>query len=154
MQVTVEKLPQPDVIELFPGAVFGDRVYSTVVAERSRMQPKNATLYPHYFKDVTALTHVDVYRVLALFNVTDPCLQHAVKKLLLPGCRGDKASVSSIDRDVQEALHALERWKEMRLENSTAPQTTPFPPIVPPAPSFNDSSKQRAHPAELDNGGR
>jgi hypothetical protein len=29
------------------------------------------------------LTHIDVYRVLKLYNVTDPCLQHAVKKLLV-----------------------------------------------------------------------
>ena len=34
----------------------------------------------HYFKPVHNLTHIDVYRVLELFEVTDPCVQHAVKK--------------------------------------------------------------------------
>jgi len=37
--------------------------------------------HPHYHKDVRHLETIDVYRVLALFNVTDPCIQHAVKKL-------------------------------------------------------------------------
>lgn len=54
----------------------------------------------HYFKSVEGLTHVDVYRVLALFNVTDPCLQHAVKKLLVAGGRGGGKDIS---RDIQEA---------------------------------------------------
>jgi hypothetical protein len=29
----------------------------------------------HYFKDVSKLQTVDVYRVLTLFEVTDPCIQ-------------------------------------------------------------------------------
>ena len=39
--------------------------------------------HSHYFKDVRHLQTVDVYRVLALFGVTDPCLQHAAKKILV-----------------------------------------------------------------------
>lgn len=67
--------------------------------------------YPHYHKP-SPFTHVDVYRVLALFGVTDPCLQHAVKKLLVAGGRGAK----DIRRDVREAIETLERWEEMRAE--------------------------------------
>ena len=37
----------------------------------------------HYFKDVSNLKHIDVYRVLILFGVTDPCLQHAIKKITM-----------------------------------------------------------------------
>src|SRR5690606_25536791 len=36
--------------------------------------------YGHYFRDVSHLQAIDVYRVLRLFGVTDPCLQHATKK--------------------------------------------------------------------------
>lgn len=50
------------------------------------------TKHPHYHKDVSNLQTVDVYRVLALFNVTDPCIQHAVKKLLVAGGRGAEQS--------------------------------------------------------------
>ena len=71
----------------------------------------------HYFKNVAKLLHVDVYRVLALFSVTDPCLQHAVKKLLVAGGRGGGKDIS---RDIQEAIDTLKRWQEMRTEEATS----------------------------------
>lgn len=71
--------------------------------------------HSHYFKDVSRLQTVDVYRVLALFNVTDPCLQHAIKKLLVAGGRGGG---KDINRDIQEAVDSLARWQEMRREDS------------------------------------
>lgn len=71
----------------------------------------------HYFKAVP-FSHVDVYRVLQLFAVTDPCLQHAVKKLLVAGGRG---AGKDIGRDVQEAIDTLNRWVEMRAEESAGP---------------------------------
>lgn len=70
----------------------------------------------HYFKNVQHLDHVDVYRVLSLFNVTDPCIQHAVKKLLVAGGRGAGKDIS---RDIQEAVDSLVRWFEMREEDAS-----------------------------------
>ena len=67
----------------------------------------------HYFKDVSHLQTVDVYRVLELFDVTDPCLQHAIKKLLCAGGRGAKNDV----KDVCEAIDSLNRWQAMRVED-------------------------------------
>ena len=67
----------------------------------------------HYFKDVSHLQTVDVYRVLELFDVTDPCLQHAIKKLLCAGGRGSK----SYSSDVCEAIDSLNRWQAMRVED-------------------------------------
>ena len=67
----------------------------------------------HYFKDVRALTHIDVYRVLELFEVVDPAIQHAVKKLLCAGGRGTKSQ----PQDVQEAIDSLARWQDMRKED-------------------------------------
>ena len=69
--------------------------------------------HEHYFKDVSHLVEVDVYRVLDLFGVIDPCLQHAAKKLLVAGGRGAK----DMPKDIQEAIDTLERWKVMRQEN-------------------------------------
>ena len=71
--------------------------------------------HPHYFKSVDGFKTVDVYRVLSLFVVTDPCIQHAVKKLLVAGGRG---AGKNIARDIQEAIDTLERWKEMQQENA------------------------------------
>lgn len=48
---------------------------------------------------------VDVYDVLVAFNVTDPAVQHAVKKLLAMGQRGHKDKMT----DLKEAHWQLER---------------------------------------------
>ena len=69
--------------------------------------------YPHYFKDVSYLKTVDVYRVLALFQVNDACIQHAIKKLLCAGDRGDKSMI----KDITEARDSLNRHLEMLQED-------------------------------------
>lgn len=87
----------------------------------SRDAPVRAR-HNHYHKSVEGLDFVDVYRVLKLFNVTDPCIQHAVKKLLVAGGRGAGKDVS---KDIQESIDSLVRWQEMRKEEdrlTVAPQ--------------------------------
>ena len=69
--------------------------------------------HSHYFKNVSNLKYIDIYRVLILFDVTDPCLQHAVKKLLCAGNRGVKDEL----KDVQEAISSLTRYLEIKTEN-------------------------------------
>ena len=69
--------------------------------------------HTHYFKNVEHLSSIDVYRVLKLFEVVDPCLQHAVKKLLVAGQRG----VKNANEDVQEAIDSCNRYLEMRKED-------------------------------------
>ncbi len=70
--------------------------------------------YKHYFKDVSNLKYIDIYRVITLWEVTDPCIQHAIKKLLVAGNRGYK----DVEKDIQEAVDSLNRWKEMQEENN------------------------------------
>ena len=70
--------------------------------------------HSHYFKDVTHLNTVDVYRVLDLFDVKDQAIGHAAKKLLVMGGRGGGKDMV---RDIDEAIDTLVRWKEMQLEN-------------------------------------
>lgn len=77
------------------------------------------------------LTHIDVYWVLRLFNVTDPCVQHAVKKLLADGS-GDKDRATNI----REAWETLDRWREMEGESNDTPMT------------MNDLVRQMAQPAQ------
>jgi hypothetical protein len=78
--------------------------------------PLTAPKHSHYFKPCP-YDSVDVYRVLQLFAVIDPCLQHAVKKLLVAGGRGGG---KPIDKDVQEAIDTLVRWQAMRTEESVS----------------------------------
>lgn len=76
--------------------------------------------HSHYFKDVSQLTEVDVYRVCQLFNVDDPsgAIQHAIKKLLLPGQRG---AGKDRRKDIKEAVDTLNRRLEMMDEDGEAP---------------------------------
>ena len=66
-----------------------------------------------YEKDVSHLKMLDVYRVLKLFNVTDPGEQHAVKKILCSGIRGNK----SHEQDIREAIDSLNRSLQMIKED-------------------------------------
>jgi hypothetical protein len=70
--------------------------------------------HSHYYKSCPYPV-IDVYRVLKIFDVTDPCLAHAVKKLLCAGKRGLK----NTDSDVQDVIDTLQRWKAMRDEEAT-----------------------------------
>ena len=71
--------------------------------------------YPKYYKPVGNLKEVDVYAVCKLFPVVDDtgCINHARKKLLVPGTRtGGK----SFRDDIKEARDTLTRWLELNPE--------------------------------------
>ncbi|CAJ3213082.1 Uncharacterised protein [Burkholderia pseudomallei] len=77
--------------------------------------PQVPRKHSHYHK-ACPYPSIDVYRVLELFRVTDPCIQHAVKKLLVAGGRGQK----DVIKDIQESIDTLTRWQEMRAEEGVA----------------------------------
>lgn len=54
------------------------------------------------------LTSLDVYDVLIMFDVCDPAIQHAVKKLLACGQRGHKNAF----QDLREARESIDRALE------------------------------------------
>lgn len=72
--------------------------------------------HEHYRKDVSHLRVMDIYRFLRLYEVYDPCLQHAIKKLACAGQRGAKSQ----DQDIQEAIDTLHRYQEMQKEDANA----------------------------------
>ncbi len=61
-----------------------------------------------YNKQCLGVT-IDVYDVLVAFNVTNPAIAHAVKKLLACGQRGYKDS----KQDLAEAMHSIHRAIEL-----------------------------------------
>jgi hypothetical protein len=69
--------------------------------------------YNHYYRDVKKYDYIDVYRVLTLFDVDDPCIAHAIKKLLCAGERGSKDTYE----DIKEAIDSLKRYIDMRDED-------------------------------------
>lgn len=74
----------------------------------------NAEAFSHYYRDVRHISGLDVYRILSLFEVTDPAIQHAVKKLLCAGLRGAK----NREKDYNEAIASVKRAIEMMNEDT------------------------------------
>lgn len=65
-----------------------------------------------YLRTITTsngIGDVDVYDVLHAFEVGNPALQHALKKMLCAGRRGYK----DFQQDIDEAIQALERAKSL-----------------------------------------
>jgi hypothetical protein len=75
-----------------------------------RVTPSNQPRFPHYFIPVPEnTTHIDIYFFLKAWNVTDPCVQHAIKKLFCAGQRGVKDNT----KDYNEAIDSIKRAIEL-----------------------------------------
>ena len=79
--------------------------------EAARVAEQSERTYPHYFKDVSGVDAIDLYHVARLYEINDPALFHAFKKIACAGKRGAKDRT----QDVQEAIDALKRWKELNV---------------------------------------
>ena len=69
--------------------------------------------HAHYKKDVKHLDYIDVYRIIDLYELHDPCFQHALKKILVPGARGHKDLI----KDINDIIDTMQRKLEMIAEN-------------------------------------
>jgi hypothetical protein len=69
--------------------------------------------HSHYKKDVRHLDYIDVYRIIELYELHDPCFQHALKKILVPGARGHK----DLTKDINDIIDTMQRKLEMIAEN-------------------------------------
>ena len=63
------------------GIVFSD-------TDSTAQVPKQ---HSHYFIDVSDVDEIDFYEIAKRYNVTDPCVQHILKKCLAIGNRGHKS---------------------------------------------------------------
>jgi hypothetical protein len=65
---------------------------------------------------------IDVYEILLAYEVTHPCLQHAIKKLLADGT-GEKDRTTNI----KEARACIDRYFEILAEKEAQEPTVPIP---------------------------
>jgi hypothetical protein len=72
---------------------------------------KPVETYNHYVRHFKGVK-LDPYRIFSLYEITDPCVQHAMKKLFALGKRGSK----NLEKDLQEVIDTLVRMKEMLSE--------------------------------------
>ena len=88
--------------------------------------------FPHYFKPVPpGVTHIDVYQVLAMFEVKDQAVGHAVKKLLCAGQRGSKDYIRDLLEAVVSINRAIEIAKPAPTEQTGAVLAIGNPPFQP-----------------------
>ena len=71
-----------------------------------------------YQREIKPGVWVDVYDVLIAFDVTNPAIAHALKKLLCPGQRGHK----SIAHNLTEARVSIDRAIELTFERNGDPR--------------------------------
>ena len=67
-----------------------------------------------YIVDISKYNKLDIYRILKLYEVSDPWLSQAIKKLLCAGKRG----VKNQTQDINEAILSLKRLLEMQGEDN------------------------------------
>lgn len=84
-------------IEHAPPVVEENAVHDEPDAPRSK-----------YHRNVKGV-EIDVYDVLTAFGVTNPATAHAIKKLLMPGNRGHKDTIT----DLREAMLSIVRAIEL-----------------------------------------
>ena len=65
-----------------------------------------------YLHEIKPGVFVDVYDVLMAWSVTNPALQHLIKKALQPGERGHK----SREQDLQDIIDSAIRAKELEIK--------------------------------------
>lgn len=68
--------------------------------------------YNKYLHEIKLGIFVDVYDVLMAWNVTNPALQHLIKKALQAGDRGHK----SREQDLQDIIDSAIRAKELEIK--------------------------------------
>lgn len=106
-------IPLPEIQKETIDALYANhgapKIDSVILAE------KTGSKHSHYFKDVSDLDEIDVYRVCDLFEVNDAsgAIQHALKKLLCPGERG----VKGYRKDLEEARDSIQRKLDIMTED-------------------------------------
>ena len=76
------------------------------------MSKYNRTIIGQNAEGEAAAIKVDVYAVLEAFGVTDPALQHLVKKALCAGLRGHK----DLETDLSDILASARRAVQMHAD--------------------------------------
>lgn len=72
-----------------------------------------------YMREIAPGVWVDVYDVLYAFSVTDPCLQHLIKKALATGVRGHKSTREDLIDIRDSAIRAVEHYDKMNQVDKT-----------------------------------
>ena len=106
---TVEKIVNENYLDIksnLIGSLF--RVLPSELCHvEEEKQEEKTNEYKHYKYSYKGIK-LDPYRILSVYGVTCPAMQHAIKKLLRAG-----NSVKDLEQDIQEVIDTLKRKLEM-----------------------------------------
>ena len=111
---TIEKIVDNEFIEIKSmrsGSLFGVAFEEIYHVEESRSAEESINEYKHYKYSYKGIK-LDPYRILSVYGITCPAMQHAIKKLLRAG-----NSVKDLEQDIQEVIDTLKRKLEMLKED-------------------------------------
>lgn len=86
----------------------GEHYQYTTESGWDRLNKSDDSSTNKYKKQIKGVD-IDVYDVLVGFDVKNPAVQHAIKKMLCAGQRGYKTE----EQDINEAIQSLGRAKEL-----------------------------------------
>jgi len=87
----------------FHSDIVAYRVHNQAAATSEQPSPK-----PNKYSKQVNGASIDVYDVLMAWNVTNPAVQHAIKKLLQPGNRGHKDKLTDLSEARDSIIRAIE----------------------------------------------
>ena len=111
---TVEKIIDNELIDIKSmrsGSLFRVAFKEIYHAEESISVEESINEYKHYQYNYKGIK-LDPYRILSIYGITCPAMQHAIKKLLRAG-----NSVKDLEQDIQEVIDTLKRKLEMQRED-------------------------------------
>lgn len=79
----------------------------TTKSNESETQKNSVSITSKYHRQVPSKL-IDVYDVLNAWQVTNPAIQHAIKKLLQPGKRGSKDKLTDLREAEKSIIRAIE----------------------------------------------
>lgn len=109
---TLEKRPEQTIADICEGVTSENRheeIFEPFVSVEDAAAAEHATITPSKYTKTIHGVYVDVYDVLQAWGVSNPALQHLIKKALQCGQRGHKDNA----QDLQDIIDSAVRAKEL-----------------------------------------
>ena len=108
---TLEKRPEKTIVDICGEVTQEDRheqIFEPFVSAEEAAAAKQAAITPSKYSKTIRGVSVDVYDVLQAWSVSNPALQHLIKKALQCGQRGHKDNAQDLQDIIDSAIRAKE----------------------------------------------
>lgn len=112
LELAVQQVYGPIDVQVVMPLLQEQKIRDAIDKAMKQDDPELVKEYKHYKYDYKGIK-LDPYRILTVYNVTCPAMQHAIKKLLRAG-----NSIKDLEQDIQEVIDTLKRKLEMLKEDT------------------------------------